>query len=65
MAEVINHTYRLKRGTAATGFIPLESEVVAYMPDGNHSYFRLKVGDGVTNVNALPFIIANIVQSTF
>lgn len=43
--------------SAATGFIPLEGEVIVYMPDGTYSQPRLKVGDGATNVNALPFIL--------
>ena len=63
--HVINKHETEADWSAATGFIPLEGELIVYMPDGNHSYSRLKVGDGVTNVNALPFIVANMVWSTF
>ena len=50
---------------AATGFTPLQGELIVYDPDENHSYSRLKVGDGVTNVNVLPFVVANIVWNQF
>lgn len=36
--------------------IPLAGELIIYSADATHSYTRLKVGDGTTNVNALPFI---------
>lgn len=40
----------------ATNFTPLVGEPIAYDPDSNHAYTRFKIGDGVTNVNLLPFI---------
>ena len=40
----------------ATGFAPLKGEVVIYDPDSNCSYSRLKIGNGVDNVNSLPFV---------
>ena len=43
----------------ATGFIPADKEIIIYKADDNHSTPRFKVGDGVTTVQALPFI-ANI-----
>lgn len=39
----------------ATNFIPKESEFIVYDMDDTHNYFRLKIGDGVTNVINLPF----------
>lgn len=52
---------------AATNFTPLEGELIVYKPDtdtklptekqGSHSKARIKIGDGTTNVNALPFIV--------
>ena len=39
----------------ATGFSPFAGEVVVYLPDENCAYPRIKIGDGVTNVNDLPF----------
>ena len=46
----------------ATGFTPLKGEVVIYDPDESCSYSRVKVGDGVHNINSLPFIDANKVD---
>ena len=39
----------------AVNFIPLEAEIVIYLPDEGHKTARIKVGDGITNVNDLPF----------
>lgn len=39
----------------AVNFIPKESEFIIYDMDDTHNYFRLKIGDGVTNVINLPF----------
>ena len=40
----------------ATNFIPLKGEWIIYDKDDTHADIRLKIGDGETNVNALPFI---------
>ena len=40
------------------GFVPLLGELIIYQPDGSHTYSRLKVGNGSTNVVNLPFIDA-------
>lgn len=40
----------------ATSFAPLAGELIIYEPDETHAYPRVKVGDGVTLVNDLPFI---------
>lgn len=39
----------------ATNFIPLDGEIIVYDADATNTVPRIKVGDGVTNVNALPF----------
>ena len=39
----------------ATNFVPLKGEIIVYDADENYSYPRVKHGDGVTNVNELPF----------
>lgn len=39
-----------------TNFIPLQGELIIYDPDENYSYPRVKVGDGVLDINTLPFI---------
>ena len=40
----------------ATNFSPLAGEIIIYDPDENYENARVKVGDGKTNVNNLPFI---------
>jgi hypothetical protein len=40
----------------ATNFIPMAGEIIVYDVDSTHSYERIKIGDGITNVNALPFV---------
>lgn len=40
----------------ATNFSPLLGEIIIYDADENCAYDRIKIGDGVTNVNELPFI---------
>ena len=45
----------------ATGFIPKQGEIIVYDIDDNYEYERIKIGDGETNVNNLPFL--NAVQS--
>lgn len=40
----------------AVNFIPEKGEIIVYDIDDNYNYERIKVGDGVQNVNALPFV---------
>lgn len=47
-------------GNAANPFIPKKGEVIIYDPDGTHTYSRQKVGDGIKNINALPFLGATV-----
>lgn len=46
----------------ANSITPLLGEIIIYTPDANHSYSRLKVGDGQTNVTSLPFIDAGSIN---
>lgn len=39
----------------ATNFVPKSGEIIVYDADGDHTIQRIKIGDGVTNVSALPF----------
>ena len=39
----------------ATGFIPKAGEIIVYDVDANHVRPRVKIGDGTTFVNDLPF----------
>ena len=47
-------------GNATNPFIPQKGEVIIYDPDGTHTYSRQKVGDGIKNVNELPFLGATV-----
>lgn len=40
----------------AVNFIPKNGEIIVYDADENYSYPRIKVGDGVKNINSLSFI---------
>ena len=44
----------------ATNFTPLLGELIIYDIDDNYDYERFKIGDGVSNVNALPFVLDKI-----
>lgn len=39
----------------AINFIPKQGEIIIYDKDVTYDYERFKIGDGVTNVNNLPF----------
>ena len=39
----------------ATGFTPKQGEIIVYDIDDTYSYERFKIGDGIRNVNELPF----------
>ena len=39
----------------ASGFIPKQVEIIIYDEDSNCPYERIKIGDGINNVNILPF----------
>lgn len=40
----------------AVNFAPKVGEIIVYDPDSNHTYSRVKIGDGVTLVSDLPFV---------
>jgi len=54
--RIINKHDTEENWLKATGFSPLQGELIVYDVDANYSYERLKIGDGTTNVNDLPFI---------
>lgn len=47
----------------ATGFTPKQGELIVYDIDENYDYERIKIGDGVQNVNVLPFIDDALIAS--
>lgn len=44
----------------AINFIPKQGEIIVYDIDSNYNYERFKIGDGITPVNALPFLLSSI-----
>ena len=70
MAEkTLNTRFQMKTDTEANwlkaiNFIPKNGEIIIYAADATHSYQRVKVGDGATLVNNLPFINDIITEST-
>lgn len=42
----------------AVNFIPERGEIIVYDIDDNYTYERFKIGDGIQNVNNLPFTSA-------
>lgn len=44
----------------ATNFIPKQGEIIVYDIDANYNYGRLKIGDGITKVEELPFVSSTI-----
>jgi hypothetical protein len=40
----------------AENFIPKQGEIIIYDIDDNYNYTRIKIGDGKTLVNLLPFM---------
>lgn len=47
---------------SAINFIPKAGELILYDPDTTYDYTRMKIGDGVTKVAALPFFIDKITE---
>lgn len=61
MANKVDTRIRHKHDTEenwlkATNFVPLLGELIVYDPDASHSFARVKMGDGVNVVSALPFL---------
>ena len=40
----------------AVNFIPIQGEIIVYDIDETYNYERVKIGDGTTKINDLPFI---------
>lgn len=47
----------------ATGFTPKQGEIIVYDIDENYNYERIKIGDGVQNVNNLPFVSVEVITN--
>lgn len=53
--RIINKHDTEENWLKATGFTPKQGELIVYDVDANYDYERIKIGDGVQNVNSLPF----------
>lgn len=47
-----------------TNFTPLAGEIIVYDKDDTHNYTRVKIGDGTTKINNLPFTLPTASSST-
>lgn len=45
-----------------SGFVPAPGEFIIFDPDVQHSYARIKVGDGITELKDLPFFIDSAID---
>lgn len=52
----IIHKHDIETNWSKSSFIPLQGEVVIFDIDENYDYERIKIGDGVQNINTLPFV---------
>ena len=43
-------------------FVPAKGEFIVFDPDKQHKYARLKIGDGISKLRALPFFIDSTVN---
>jgi hypothetical protein len=53
--RIVNKHDSAANWAQAVNFRPMQGELIIYDPDETCSYERFKIGDGVQNVNALPF----------
>jgi hypothetical protein len=43
-------------------FVPIHGEFIIFDPDERHQYARLKIGDGFTTLDNLPFFIDSAID---
>ena len=55
MKARVSNLYKTEADWMKLAFTPADGELVIYAPDKNYTYARLKVGDGHTPLNLLPF----------
>ena len=49
------HKHDIEANWAKATFIPNQGEIIVYDIDASHEYERFKIGDGVRDINSLPF----------
>lgn len=65
MSRII-HTHDVEANwNAVSNFVPYKGEIIVYDIDENNSFERIKIGDGITNIINLPFIIDAKLYDTF
>ena len=65
MKARVQHKHDIKANwEKAINFIPLAGEIIVYDPDEKYTYSRVKIGDGVTVINLLPFVVEDIDYET-
>lgn len=63
--RIINTHDTEENWNKCTRFIPKAGELIVYDIDSDHTYERFKIGDGVTLINDLPFLVDNVIESIF
>jgi hypothetical protein len=58
MKARVSHLHRTEADWASLiDWAPAAGEMIVYDPDENHSYARIKIGDGKKSLRELPFFI--------
>jgi hypothetical protein len=57
-SRIINKHDTEAKWNTKTDFIPEKGETIVYDIDSTHDYERMKIGDGVTTINNLPFQVS-------
>lgn len=52
----IIHKHETEADWLLSSLVPMQGEIIIYDKDSTHNYERIKIGDGSTSVNALPFV---------
>ena len=63
--RVINKHETQEDWEKAINFTPWQAEVIIYDADAEHPQARIKIGDGTTPVNDLPFIGEKMIWENF
>lgn len=63
MKARVSNLYKTEAEWNKLSFTPLDGELIVYAPDEKYSYARLKVGDGKTSLQLLPFFTDACVEA--
>lgn len=60
------HTHDTEENwSTRAAFIPQAGEIIVYDIDSTHSYERFKIGDGITSITELSFVVDATLESIF